>query len=809
MFLFSKTKENEENSNNEYNFLYDEPLSFCDKESKKEEIDFGHQYIADGLVRVLNSVKPPFTVGLFGRFGIGKSTIINNIKEKIEKDKNIKFVVFDAWKYERDSLRRQFLINLDVELNLGLNYKNNLYQSISETSKINNKFIFNFFIFTLIGLFFLSSIIIFIAYISYTVPLKINILKEVPIEFFSTIFGFSILSIFFTGLFNLFPQMFFTKQTSKIDSAEGFENKFYNEVLCSKKIRKIDKVCIVVDNLDRVSYKNAIGLLSDIKTFLSHGREKKNKAIFLIACDEAAIKKHLERCNYDEPEEFIRKFFNASFSIPPNLYLELDVYVKKQLEKTGLDLFKNNDNLKWILTRNFRSTPREIKQFINTLLIYYIISKEMEDQGQVVEKITSNLPGLAKLLLIKQKFPIIYKKLEERVLVDSVSWSEFYIESKKIYELLEKDKNNSSEKVKLICIEREHFLKFCEKESAINIKHLQAFIRLKQSSEELSVPEIGNIKIAIQGNDGERFEEIIKKINSDFSMSVDLLSNVDLLITSYNEQASSKKDFGILLNTIRVIGRLPLEIRKKFKNSLEYAVKFISFDFFYNKIKEFPPEDFLNMIYEVVDISTFKRVIHKYYLFLVNMKKEELNGISYEDREDIILQIIKTLKGKKFVGYSSHFNLLLETFLLEGIKKRDSKVIQVANSIGFKIDVVGFEPIDIEENFKVNNKSRVVFEVNLFDIKQKFTIYFYVETSRGRNYWVGYRNGEPGLYNATDENTVVVDLKNKTHFVLDETIKNILKRLPSDIEDIVLIKKVRLRADDQTKEPVSFNYRIK
>ena len=77
---------------------------------------------ADQLVDTIKNVptKQAYTIGLYGTWGSGKSTIIQTAKEKLEKDKSsrIKMVVYDAWKYSGDSFRRMFLLHLQNELEL-------------------------------------------------------------------------------------------------------------------------------------------------------------------------------------------------------------------------------------------------------------------------------------------------------------------------------------------------------------------------------------------------------------------------------------------------------------------------------------------------------------------------------------------------------------------------------------------------------------------------------------------------------------------------------------------------------------------
>ena len=63
--------------------------------SPGDEDAFGHSDYAEALSEVLMSVRPPFTLGLFGDWGIGKTRIIDEIKGRLAKH-NCGVVVFDA-----------------------------------------------------------------------------------------------------------------------------------------------------------------------------------------------------------------------------------------------------------------------------------------------------------------------------------------------------------------------------------------------------------------------------------------------------------------------------------------------------------------------------------------------------------------------------------------------------------------------------------------------------------------------------------------------------------------------------------------
>ena len=103
---------------------------------KKEDIRFGHYQLAGTIFELLKNAEPPFTIGLYGKWGVGKTTIASLVKE-LACNNGFKCLFFDAWKYERDSLRRQFLIELDRQIfNKRLGYKEKLNQTLSKPEKI-------------------------------------------------------------------------------------------------------------------------------------------------------------------------------------------------------------------------------------------------------------------------------------------------------------------------------------------------------------------------------------------------------------------------------------------------------------------------------------------------------------------------------------------------------------------------------------------------------------------------------------------------------------------------------------------------
>lgn len=164
----------------------------------------GTSVYVEVLEKIINDCPSPYTIGLFGPWGAGKSSIILSLKHKI-KDKKI--FIYDAWKYSKDDFRRTFLLEL-------AKFTNN--EKIVKELK--------------------NSL-----YVSKTINRKFGISKILNIEYFVT------------------------KNLSKITEPEIFEEKF-KEIINS--IKDKNKIIITIDNIDRCHKEQVLEILLTIKNFL-------------------------------------------------------------------------------------------------------------------------------------------------------------------------------------------------------------------------------------------------------------------------------------------------------------------------------------------------------------------------------------------------------------------------------------------------------------------------------------------------------------------------------------------------------------
>ena len=68
-----------------------------------------HSRLAQTIAALVRSETGGRTIGLEGRWGIGKSTVVRLLEHELASDPETRLVPFDAWAHEGDPLRRSFL----------------------------------------------------------------------------------------------------------------------------------------------------------------------------------------------------------------------------------------------------------------------------------------------------------------------------------------------------------------------------------------------------------------------------------------------------------------------------------------------------------------------------------------------------------------------------------------------------------------------------------------------------------------------------------------------------------------------------
>lgn len=361
----------------------------------------GTRTYADTLVDIVKTCETPFTIGLLGGWGSGKSSIVRTLQDKLNDDTNskIKVFIYDAWKYSKDDFRRTFLLELRKFANLDIKGEEELFYK-DKTKEIEYK--------VKIDKWFLSVFLILTGLITFGLYL-LGFFKD-WVDFLKGVGGISILSGIITFIMRFLKNVFIyqkvTITTPKLFAPEQFEERFKNTVEeCFRKNKGLEKFIVVIDNIDRCHKELALETLLTIKNFLAV-----QKVIFIIPVDEDGLKEYLSLSNQDA-NEFLRKLFNSTIKIRKFTESDLFDFCKELNRKYDLKL---PDEVLSIVAQEFAKNPRRIIQFLNNLQSEALLSEKIEKMGLVEEGvITNNLPMLAKLLIIKEEWHELYKAISE------------------------------------------------------------------------------------------------------------------------------------------------------------------------------------------------------------------------------------------------------------------------------------------------------------------------------------------------------------------------------------------------------------
>jgi len=537
-----------------FKFLKDAPLS----NTEEGVFEFYHEKIAPALREILESESCVHTIGLFSRWGTGKSTVI----EMIRKDLKYPIFVFDAWKYQDDALRRIFLIKLVEFLNqkgeqIDSSILDSMHKTIemSEQIKITDQITKNINWRQKILLLLKKHWLLLVTLVLIVVWVVLNLVfdnKNILIQsvrnFAAVVASFSLLGYFLAPLFtkiwerhvNKFIESLSPLSTIKtrVEIEERFNSPEQFEMLFQKIIEKVNKkIIIVFDNIDRVQGDTAIKILSTIKTFLDPKLDSKctTGLTFIVPCDSDAIINQIttfygSQINQEDifdPSEYLRKLFNVIIWMPEFIEADLHEYIKCVIQDTGeiKDLLGKED-VAFVIGSAFSNNPREIKQFINNLISALVLASKTE----VWERIKSNIPYLAKILVLKQKYPTAYRRLKDK-----------WFEPESILQ-----DNDESE-----------LRNFMLNTSRITVDNAEPFIYFKEPTISKNLINSEGLTIALVEGDKEKATEIVRK-EKDKNAVVDF---VKLLLRKYRNQKE------LLLNIftihIEVFNRLKISTSKK------------------------------------------------------------------------------------------------------------------------------------------------------------------------------------------------------------------------------------------------------
>ena len=585
----------EEENNNIY--LMDKPIDNIDKD------EFDNKSIVDEIVNNIESNEPPYNIALIGKWGTGKSSILDCAKKQLdEKNKNkYVFANINAWKYEKQEIRKAFILEIleripekDENTLNGINEivkaLNNIFiisqKEVEEDKKIKwYKILWNIvkkavvLILPLILMFLFSFFIIdtVLNLAGKTIEGYNYIRLEQICAFIMTILA-EIGIIIKNNVYGKKPVNIYLEETEKDTSF--YEKQLENAInLYKEKNTNFKSIICVVEDIDRLNAGKMVEAISALKSFVGF-----ENLIFIVPYDTNILCKVLEECkvnklssNYEilEGELILNKLFQFKIYMPELIQEDMYEYAKNLIEKENNKIYRLFptkevllDGILPILMYDGVNTPREAKQLINSFITKYNIAIS---RGVIeYENYNNNdVKALALLTVLENDFNEFYSKI---ILYPNIIKEFIKIEGsgKTTLEIQEIFKNLNEEIYK--GKKMKELLSFLKFTTTINTDNIERLIYLNDSK----IDKVSGGKVARDFREALRNCEYKKAI--EFIDNIKDISDVISREISYNSSNLLRKK-NIIISLVQIYNKfsnLNEEDRKSIRGIIENNILILS-----------------------------------------------------------------------------------------------------------------------------------------------------------------------------------------------------------------------------------------
>jgi hypothetical protein len=307
-----------------------------DEVELKPFLDFDRY--SETIIRMIKGSEPNFSIGIYGEWGTGKTTLMKSIEQSLRSEKDILTVWFNAWRYEREeqfaliSLMKTIAYKMDEQPKYE-KAKQVLFKSIVTVGKgLASKYVFSD---------------KYIDEIQQNFDSDMKVLAKADKD-----------TIYFHGLKQIEDTM------SKIieDSPS--------------------RIVVFIDDLDRCSPKKALEVFESIKVFLGI-----KGFIYIIGLSHETIGK-LITAEYEKSgikgDQYIKKIIQIPIMVPEWNSFDIGNLIENvllnKLDERYSKIIKDNKDLIAIASE---ANPREVKRFINNFIVsneIFSINSEVHPQ---------------------------------------------------------------------------------------------------------------------------------------------------------------------------------------------------------------------------------------------------------------------------------------------------------------------------------------------------------------------------------------------------------------------------------------------
>jgi hypothetical protein len=315
------------------------------------------KYVAS-ITELIVSSDPQFTIGIFGNWGTGKSTILRNIKRKLEEEYKCPCLEFDAWQYEQETAQMSIPLILAIIAEI---YKNNK----DEIDKFDRESNENF----------KEKLSRVFSGLSLNLKFGIPGMADLDLAYdFSKVLDNG-------GKFRFLStrrriERFSLEQTKLQEGIDLLKKLIYMDVVKGPKENQKLKLVVFIDDLDRCTPEKAAEIFEVVKIFLGI-----KGIVYVMGLSQKIVQLAIEK-KYEHlkdqfrGEEYLRKIIQLQFPIPQIHLEEVTDYIVSLLDEyEDYEYNKFFSRNRQLIALGVEPNPREIKRYLNNFILSFEIAQ--------------------------------------------------------------------------------------------------------------------------------------------------------------------------------------------------------------------------------------------------------------------------------------------------------------------------------------------------------------------------------------------------------------------------------------------------
>lgn len=440
--------------------------AYLDKEiSSVDQDKFGHAHLAAALQGLVEDEKhyPPYSIGLLGKWGTGKSTVkslyLDHLRTdettngaKVKRRDGIHTITFNAWKYGGETdIRKSLFRHIFLEIGgTPEEADRHLFKTVSSTESQRKPF-------KEIWAEFVDQYVLGLLVVSVFAALFVTILALMAWGFgFDDPVTAAASLIASSGIIWVLAQKYFSSlpilssrtpvniTSTPSQTIEEFEGLFLNRIQKFKKGNKknIRRIVVFIDDLDRLTADEMVSGLDGIRSLIemaSHQMPDNIGIVFVISCDEERVADALSKrratadlpaavSNIQDARRYLDRIFQFRLEIPPFPKRDMRSFALSLLETEYpallADLKERGIDLQELVDRMIHpavQSPRNAIQIVNLFAQSWWLSNLRErnavggdNPGGLGEGVVTKNPlTLAIICVIRTDFPDFYQVLQQ------------------------------------------------------------------------------------------------------------------------------------------------------------------------------------------------------------------------------------------------------------------------------------------------------------------------------------------------------------------------------------------------------------